>query len=91
MLFRDKGCAYCHGMDLNGTKKAPALTDVRDDKAWTPDKMKEQIINGGQKMPPFAESVSDDEVEQLIAFLRARKRPPIPPGESPSPANTPSN
>jgi mono/diheme cytochrome c family protein len=86
-LFRDKGCAYCHGMDLSGTKKAPALADVRNDKAWTPDKMTNQILNGGQKMPSFRESLSDDEIAQLIAFLRAKKRPPVPAGESAAPAN----
>lgn len=80
MLFRDKGCAYCHGMDLAGTKKAPALAEVRKDKAWTPEKMTDQILNGGQKMPPFRESLSDEEINQLVAFLRAKKRPPIPPG-----------
>lgn len=78
-LFRDKGCTYCHGADLKGTKKAPSLDEIRKDKDWTPEKMTNQILNGGQKMPPFADSLSDDEIAQLVAFLRAKKRPPIPP------------
>ena len=77
-LFRDKGCTYCHGADLKGTKKAPSLADIRKDKDWTPEKMTDQILNGGQKMPPFADSLSDDEIAQLVAFLRAKKRPHIP-------------
>lgn len=87
VLFRDKGCAYCHGLNLAGTKKAPSLADVRNDKAWTPDKMTDQILNGGQKMPPFRESLSDEEIAQLVAFLRAKKRPPVPAGEAAAPAN----
>lgn len=78
-LFRDKGCTYCHGEDLKGTKKAPSLYEIEKDKNWTPEKMTDQILNGGQKMPPFADSLSDDEIAQLVAFLRAKKRPPIPP------------
>ena len=36
ILFRDKGCAHCHGVAGVGGKKAPALTDIRKNKVWTP-------------------------------------------------------
>jgi mono/diheme cytochrome c family protein len=90
-LFRDKGCAYCHGVGGVGTKKAPALTDVWKDKSVTTEKMTDQILNGGQKMPPFRDSVTDAEVTDLIAYLRAKKKPEPPPAESDSaaPASTP--
>jgi mono/diheme cytochrome c family protein len=78
VLFRDKGCTYCHGANLEGTKKAPSLTDLRKQKEWTNEKITSQILDGGQKMPPFRESVSDDEIQQLIAFLRAKNRPTPP-------------
>jgi len=81
-LYRDKGCAYCHGVGGVGTKKAPALTDVWQDKSQTTEKMTDQILNGGQKMPPFRDSVTDEEVTQLIAYLRAKKKPEPPPAES---------
>ena len=91
VLFRDKGCAYCHGATLEGTKKAPALVEVQKDKAWTPEKMTDQILNGGQKMPPFRDSLSDEEIAQLVAYLRAKRRPippPLPEGASaPAPSN----
>lgn len=74
-LFRDKGCAYCHGKALEGTKKAPALADIRDDKAWPPEKMTDHILNGGAKMPPFRDSLSDEEIAQLVAYLRAKEHP----------------
>lgn len=78
VLFRDSGCTFCHGADLKGTKKAPALEEIRKDKAWTPEKMTNQILNGGQKMPPFRDSLSDEQIADLVAFLRAKKRPAIP-------------
>lgn len=84
-LFSDKGCTYCHGSAGQGAKKGPALTDVWKDKTWTNEKITNQILNGGQKMPPFQDSVSDDEVKDLIAWLRAKNKPvppPAPPQDS---------
>lgn len=78
ILFRDKGCAYCHGPALAGTIKGPALADIRKDKNWPAEKMTDHILNGGPKMPPFRESLTDAEIAQLVTYLRAAKRP-IPP------------
>jgi mono/diheme cytochrome c family protein len=80
VLFRDKGCTHCHGVGGIGTKKAPSLVDLRKDKLWTPARITSQILNGGQKMPPFSDSVTDEEAAQLVAYLRAKHRPVPPPG-----------
>ena len=88
VLFRDKGCAYCHGVGGTGGKKAPPLTGLPKDKSWTPEKMTEQILNGGKKMPPFRESLTDEEVQDLVAYLRAKKKPVPPP--APSQTETPA-
>jgi mono/diheme cytochrome c family protein len=85
-LFRDKGCAYCHGAGGVGGKKAPALTDVRKNKLLTPARITDQITNGGQKMPPFGDSLTDQEIAQLVAYLRAKHRPDPPPVAAPAPA-----
>lgn len=77
-LFSDKGCTYCHGSVGQGAKKGPALTDLWKDKTWTNEKLTNQILNGGQKMPPFQDSVTDDEVKDLIAWLRAKNKPAPP-------------
>jgi len=84
-LFRDKGCAYCHGANAQGTPKGPSLGNVR--KTMKPAQIADQIKNGGQKMPSFADSLSDAEVDQLVAYLRARHRPnpaplPTPPAQN---------
>jgi mono/diheme cytochrome c family protein len=84
ILYRDKGCPQCHGADLNGNKKGPSLADINNDPAWPPDKITKQIRDGGQKMPPFGDSLTDPEIAQLVEFLRAKDRPA-------PPANPPSN
>ena len=84
ILFRDKDCAHCHGVGGIGAKKGPALTDLRKNKLWTPAKLTAQILNGGQKMPPFGETLTDEQISQLVAYLRAKHRP------VPQPSNTPA-
>src|SRR5580704_1646050 len=69
VLFRDKGCAYCHGATGAGGKKGPDLTGIRADKLWPPEKIAGQIRDGGQKMPPFGDSITDAEIAQLVAYL----------------------
>jgi len=86
ILFRDKGCAFCHGAGGVGTLKAPSLVDIRKNKLWPPEKMKHQIMNGGQKMPPFGEALTDQEIGQLIEYLRAKHRPVPPPAAVATPA-----
>jgi mono/diheme cytochrome c family protein len=81
-LFSDKGCSYCHGPAGQGAKKGPSLLDVWKDKTWTNEKISNQILNGGQKMPPFQDSVTDDEVKDLIAWLRAKNKPIPPPAQT---------
>lgn len=85
VLFRDKGCAYCHGAGGTGGKKGPDLTGLRTDKMWTPAKITNQIMNGGQKMPPFSDSLTDAEIAQLVAYLRAKHRPIPPPATASAP------
>jgi len=82
VLFRDKGCAYCHGPAGLGTQKGPSLANVR--KTLNAKQIAHQILNGGQKMPSFEESVSPTELTELVAFLRAKHRPIPPPAAAPA-------
>jgi mono/diheme cytochrome c family protein len=85
-LFRDKGCAYCHGAAAQGTQKGPSLANVRQ--KLKASQIADQIENGGQKMPSFKEAVSNEEVAELVAYLRAKHRPV--PAPIPAPAQTPA-
>ena len=81
-LYHERGCLRCHGDSLEGTSKGPSLASLRKDHPWTQARIADQIVNGGQSMPPFGEALTPQEVQQLIVFLRARhkaQKPPAPP------------
>ncbi len=82
-LFATRGCAHCHGNDGQGTDKAPGLHDLR--KKLSADKITDQIVHGGQGMPAFGDSLKPEEVDDLVAFLRAKTwiTPPAQPGSQP--------
>jgi len=87
-LFRDKGCAYCHGANTQGTPKGPSLLNVR--KTMKAPQIASQIKNGGQKMPSFDDSLSSKEIDQLVAYLRAKHRPQPAPQPAQPAANPPA-
>jgi mono/diheme cytochrome c family protein len=89
VLFQAQDCAHCHGpAGVGGTKKGPDLSGIRKDKQWPPDKIAAQILNGGKKMPPFSEALTDEQIGKIVAYLRAKHRPVPPP--APAPAQPPS-
>jgi mono/diheme cytochrome c family protein len=77
-----KNCASCHGKDGAGHTKAGRKLDVKDltsatvqkgftdDEAFTAlkDGMKDK--DGAEKMKPFADKLSDDEIKALLAYVR---------------------
>jgi len=87
-LFRDQGCAHCHGVGGTGGKKGPDLAGLPKEKEWTPEKITKQILNGGQKMPPFSDALTDAQIGQLVLYLRAKHRPEPPPAPAADPTGT---
>ncbi len=75
-VFANSGCEHCHGAVGEGTKKGPALVDVR--KRMNEQQIKDQIKHGGKSMPAFADALDDAQLDSLVKFLRAKKWPPIP-------------
>ena len=78
-------CASCHGKDGKGLTKAGRMAGVKDqtDPAYqaglNDEKMfksvKEGLKDGGkEKMKPFAEKLSDDEIKALVAHVRSLKK-----------------
>ncbi|HAM72264.1 MAG TPA: cytochrome C [Verrucomicrobiales bacterium] len=80
-----KQCASCHGKDGKGETKAGKKAGVKDqtDPGYhaklTDDQMFKSIKEGlkeGEKerMKPFAEKLTDDEIKALVAHVRSFKK-----------------
>ena len=78
-------CAACHGKDGKGQTKAGRMAGVKDqtDAAYQDtlkeEKMfasiKEGLKDGDKdKMKPFKEKLSDDEIKALVAFVKSLKK-----------------
>lgn len=81
----DKHCASCHGKDGKGDTKMGRKAEVRD---YTDAKVQESIKDdagfkavkeglndkGKERMKPFAEKLSDEEIKALMAHIRTFKK-----------------
>ena len=80
-----KHCVSCHGKDGKGQTKAGRMAGVKDqtdaqyqaglkdDKIFT--SIKEGLKDGAkEKMKPFKEKLTDDEIKALIAQVRSLKK-----------------
>jgi mono/diheme cytochrome c family protein len=75
VLFREKGCEHCHGVDGVGiTNKGPSLLTVG--KRLKKDAIARQIHDGGDSMPAFGESLQPDEIKALVDMLSKKKKLP---------------
>jgi ubiquinol-cytochrome c reductase cytochrome b subunit len=70
-LFYGRACLNCHLIDGYGGRRGPDLSRVGDRLAKTD--MIIRILNGGNNMPAFGNSLKPDEVDDLVAFLQSRK------------------
>ncbi len=70
-LFHDKGCEYCHMIAGTGGVRGPDLTHVarRLDRA----QLVSRVLGGGGDMPAYAGTLTDAELQSLIAFLESRR------------------
>ena len=66
-LFADNGCGTCHTLDAAGTTgtTGPNLDEVQP----SFEAAVEQITNGGGGMPAFGESLSDQQIRDLAAYV----------------------
>jgi mono/diheme cytochrome c family protein len=88
-LFATHGCAHCHGPAGIGGGKGPDLQLVR--KRMDKEQITHQIHDGGMSMPSFASSLTDPEIQDLVAYLRAkRKFVKVPASSHPAPPAPPS-
>ncbi|BDD12419.1 cytochrome b (plasmid) [Fulvitalea axinellae] len=66
-LFYDKGCLYCHKIGDRGGLRGPDLTNVS--RRLNRQEMTIRIVNGGEYMPAFGGSLSQEELDLIINFL----------------------
>ena len=80
-----KNCASCHGKDGRGDTKAGKKADVKDltdakyQASFTDEQMFKQIKEGlkdgaKEKMKPFKDKLTDDEVKAVGAYVRTLKK-----------------
>ena len=69
-VFAAAGCTHCHGTERQGTDSGPDLRCLR--KHLSAQQTKHQIEAGGQAMPAFGSSLTQEQIQQLVAFLRAK-------------------
>ena len=71
-MFHEKGCEFCHGVNGIGTDKGPDLSGVG--RLLHKPEIEKQIHDGGKQMPAFGDSLTNDEVQQLVEYLAAKKK-----------------
>jgi mono/diheme cytochrome c family protein len=80
----DNNCASCHGSDGKGQTKAGKklklkdYTDAKVQAAMTDDDIVKTVtsgvtVDGKEKMKPFKDEMSADEIKDLVAFVRKFK------------------
>jgi len=75
-----KDCASCHGKDGAGTTimgKKLGLADYRDaavQAKFTDAQATDIITNGKEKMKPFKDKLTADEIKALVAYVRTFKK-----------------
>ncbi len=76
-LFATHGCAHCHGVDGSNGEIGPDLQQLR--KRMTTEQVFKQIHDGSKDMPAFADSLSTPQIDDLVAYLRTKRKHIIPP------------
>jgi len=81
-----KHCGSCHGKDGKGETKAGRKAEVKDltdstyQASFTDEAMFKRMKegakdkNGKERMKPFADKLSDDEIKALGAYVRSLKK-----------------
>jgi ubiquinol-cytochrome c reductase cytochrome b subunit len=69
LLFHERGCLYCHGIEDYGGTFGPDLT--RALQRMEPEVFIDRTINGVRDMPPYRDVIDSEEMDAILAFLRA--------------------
>lgn len=77
-LFKAK-CAACHGPDGKGETSMGKMMKLRDMSSEDVQKQTDAaltdiVTNGKGKMPAYKGKLSDDQIKQLVGFIRTLKK-----------------
>ena len=67
----DEHCASCHGEKLRSTG---AIPDLKEQHADGRSRFDQMVMNGRGQMPAWQGIVSQDELDELWAYIRSRAR-----------------
>lgn len=71
VLFQEKACLYCHRIKGEGGKVGPDLTHVAN--RLNEEQLIIRIANGARNMPAYGSSLNQEEMNELVAFLKTNK------------------
>ncbi|PTY04642.1 cytochrome B6 [Opitutaceae bacterium EW11] len=71
-VFHDRACINCHLIESLGGRRGPDLTFVSD--RLTESDIIIRILNGGNNMPAFGNTLKPQEMEDLVTFLQTRRK-----------------
>jgi ubiquinol-cytochrome c reductase cytochrome b subunit len=85
VVFKNKQCQNCHAVGKDGGQRGPNLTAIGT--RMTQPQLVRQVIQGGGNMPAYGNTLSQEEVRCLVAYLSslhpaneiAARDPEIPP------------
>lgn len=74
-----KNCVMCHGADGTGKTKmgqklGAADLSSSDVQALSDEAMVQTVHNGRGKMPAFGTTLSDDEINQVVKYVRTLRK-----------------
>jgi mono/diheme cytochrome c family protein len=72
VLFHEKGCEHCHGVDGRGGELGPDLSTIG--KRWKNQQIEHQISEGSAGMPAFKDALQPDEIKDLVDYLHAKRK-----------------
>lgn len=72
-------CVRCHGTDLQGSEDIPAIGPDSDSLESTNEWMAKRIRQGGKTMPRFGGSLSEEQIQSLLMYIRDKQGIPFEP------------
>lgn len=83
-IFENNACINCHRIGNAGGEKGPDLTHIGD--TLTQEQLTWRILNGGNGMPAYGNTLTTEQTNQVVQFLMQQTRDRQSPEETPAPA-----